>query len=97
MVNLSEQRGVGFLGVVRLPALVAQVLQKIFDERLHGSKWVEGLPPPGQNAFRFAAANLQFSAPVANQNLPAPVRNLPTEIRVRAVKKKRPDTTPASQ
>jgi hypothetical protein len=67
---------------------MAQVLQKIFDQRLHGSKWVEGLPPPGQNAFRFAAANLQFSAPVANQNLPAPVRNLPTEIRVRAVKKK---------
>ena len=33
-----QQRGVGFLGVLRLPAFVAQVLQKIFNERLHGSK-----------------------------------------------------------
>jgi hypothetical protein len=55
---------------------------------LHGSKWAEGLPPPGQNAFCFAAANLQFSAPVANQNVPALVLNLPTEIRVKAVVKK---------
>ena len=33
--EFAEQRGVGFRRVVRLPALVAQVLQKIFDERVH--------------------------------------------------------------
>jgi hypothetical protein len=64
-------------------------LQKIFDQRLHGSKLAEGLPPPGQNAFRFAAANLQFPAPIANQNLPAPACKLPIEIRAKAVVKKK--------
>jgi hypothetical protein len=29
--EFTEQRGVSFRRVVRLPALVAQVLQKIFD------------------------------------------------------------------
>ena len=33
--EFAEQRSVGFRRVVRLPALVAQVLQKIFDEGLH--------------------------------------------------------------
>src|ERR1017187_3598102 len=33
--ELAEQRRVSFHRVVRLPALVAQVLQKIFNERLH--------------------------------------------------------------
>src|ERR1035437_2863582 len=33
--EFAEQRGVSFLRELRLPALVAEVLQKIFDERLH--------------------------------------------------------------
>ena len=32
--TIAEQPGVGFLRVLRLPALVAEVLQKIFDERI---------------------------------------------------------------
>ena len=31
----AQQRRVGFGGVVGLTALVAQILQKVFDERLH--------------------------------------------------------------
>jgi hypothetical protein len=34
--EFAQQRGVGFRRVVGLPALVAQVLEKVFDERLHG-------------------------------------------------------------
>ena len=34
-VNFFEQRGVGFLRVLRLPAFMPQVLQEIFDENLH--------------------------------------------------------------
>ena len=39
--EFAEQRGVSFRRVVGLPALVPQVLQKIFDERLHRGR----LPP----------------------------------------------------
>jgi hypothetical protein len=39
-----QQRGVSFLGVLRLPALMAQVLQKIFDQILHGSKCGKSIP-----------------------------------------------------
>jgi hypothetical protein len=38
-----------------LPALVAEVLQKIFDEGLHGSKVAEGPPPRCEYFFRVAA------------------------------------------
>ena len=31
----AQQGGVGALRVLRLPALVAQMLQKVFDQRLH--------------------------------------------------------------
>ena len=48
--EFAEQRGVSFRRVVRLPALVAQVLQKIFDERLHYQVCSE----------RFVAGNLPF-------------------------------------
>jgi len=34
--KFAEQRRVGFLRVLRLSAFVPQVLQKIFDEILHG-------------------------------------------------------------
>ena len=33
--ELSEQCGIGFLRVLRLPAFMTQILQKIFDESLH--------------------------------------------------------------
>ena len=39
--EFAEQRGVSFRRVVRLPALVARVLQKIFDERVHGARMKE--------------------------------------------------------
>jgi len=51
-----QQRGVSFLGVLRLPAFMTQVLQKIFNERLHGLNVAVGLPPGSQNAFCLAAA-----------------------------------------
>ena len=36
--EFAEQRRVGFRRVIRLPALVAQVLQKIFDQNVHGAR-----------------------------------------------------------
>ena len=35
--EFAEQGGVGALGVLRLPALMAQVLEEVFDEGLHYS------------------------------------------------------------
>ena len=34
--EFAEQCGIGFLRVLRLSAFVTQILQKIFDERIHG-------------------------------------------------------------
>lgn len=36
--ELIQQRGVGSLRMLRLPAFVTQVLEKIFNERLHRSR-----------------------------------------------------------
>jgi hypothetical protein len=44
--EFAKQRGVSFRSVIRLPAFVAQVLQKIFDEILHVIKKMKAVRPP---------------------------------------------------
>ena len=37
--ELAQQRGVGPLGVLGLPAFVAEVLEEVLDQLIHASFW----------------------------------------------------------
>src|SRR5579871_2429134 len=65
-----EQRRVGFLGMLGLPAFVPQELQKIFHERLHGRfLTVEGSSGKWQMAREVAQLRSSLSELVDKPNL----------------------------
>src|SRR4029077_15229704 len=58
-----QQRGVGALGVLGLAAFVAEMLEEVFNERVHGSQLL-----PGQSLVRFEIFCRRFGDDVRRQH-----------------------------